>query len=125
MQAFLSAIRHLALVALLVRAMLPAGWMPDAHAGLTICSVPVSASASLGAIHYDDGLGHSHRDGDADGHHQDCAFAHAAHLATPPHPSAFALPVAHAFLAAVDRSRADAISARFSPGSPRAPPLNA
>ena len=116
---------HLLLIVLISRAMLPAGWMPDAHAGLIICSVPVSASAALGLIHYDDGLGHSHQDSDANGYHQDCAFAHLAHLAPPPHPSVLALPMAHGFLAAIDRSRVDAISASVSPGSPRAPPLNA
>ena len=38
MQGIFRAARHLALIALVVRALLPAGWMPDAQAGLTICS---------------------------------------------------------------------------------------
>src|SRR5689334_12093707 len=54
MQGILPVIRHLALVALILRALLPAGWMPDAQAGLTICSVD-----TLGVIHHDGAPGHT------------------------------------------------------------------
>jgi hypothetical protein len=37
MQGIARGLRHLAIIALLVRAMLPAGWMPDSQGGLTIC----------------------------------------------------------------------------------------
>jgi hypothetical protein len=35
------------------------------------------------------------------------------------------LPAFHTFVAATDRRYAATVAARFSPGSPRAPPLNA
>ena len=125
MQGLLCAIRHLALVALLVRAMLPAGWMPDAHAGFKICSIETSANPHLGTIHHDGGPGQHDQKGDPKDHHQDCAFAHAAQLTTPPQTAALALPEVHTFFAAVDTPRVSAMAARFSPSSPRAPPLKA
>ncbi len=108
-------LRHLAIVALFVRALLPAGWMPDAQAGMTICS------ATLGMVHHDSGPGHHDQQTQKD----DCPFAVAA-VATPasnvPH---IALPAFHAFAARIDAAHAAVIAARFTPGSPRAPPLNA
>jgi hypothetical protein len=114
MQELSRALRHLAIIALLVRAMVPAGWMPEAHAGLVICS-----AGTLGAIHHD---------GDqkpAQPSHQECAFAAAPHLATAPEAPALILPALHAFVAASDHSLALRIAARFTPQSPRAPPLSA
>jgi hypothetical protein len=110
MKGFFRAACHLAIIALLVRAMLPAGWMPDAHAGLTLCSV-----ATLGVIHHD---------GPTDGkaQHEECAFAAAAHLAATPDAPHLILPVFHGFTAEVDSRYAAEVSARFTPGSPRAPP---
>jgi hypothetical protein len=68
-----SAAVALALAAMLLRALLPDGWMPSGHAGgafFTICSVE-----------------HSHRDGktqQGDQHaHAPCAFAAASTLAPP------------------------------------------
>ena len=118
MQGFSRSLRHLAIIALLVRAMLPAGWMPDAHA-LVICSTSLSP-----VIHYDGGQ----KPSDNDKHqaaHQDCAFAAAAHLVTAPDSPHIALPAFHAFAARSDDARAALIASRFSPGSPRAPPLTA
>lgn len=114
MQQLAQALRHLAIIALLVRAMVPAGWMPEAHAGLVICS-----AGTLGAIHHD---------GDpkpAQSAHEECAFAAAPHLAAAPESPALTLPAFHAFAAAVDRGLAVSIAARFTPQSPRAPPLKA
>lgn len=107
-------LRHLALAALILRAMLPAGWMPDAH-GLTICSV------TLGTVHHDSAPGHD----DGKTAHEECPFAAAPHLAAAPEAPSLALPTVHAFAAAVDRATAAVIAARFSPSAPRAPPLNA
>ena len=118
MQRISRGLRHLAIIALLVRAMLPAGWMPDAHA-LVICSTSLST-----VIHYDGGS----KPSDNDKHqaaHQDCAFAAAGTLATAPEAPHLALPAFHAFVARSDDARAALIASRFSPGSPRAPPLNA
>lgn len=118
----MQAVRHVALAALILRAMLPAGWMPDAHAGLTICSLDTGpAIAHLGTVHHDGTPDHSNNKTD----HQECPFAAAAHLATPPQTVALALPARHAFAAETDQARAALIAARFTPGAPRAPPLNA
>ena len=111
MEGFFRAARHLAIIALLVRAMLPAGWMPDAQAGLTICSV------TLGVIHHD---GQNPADGKAQ--HEECAFAAAAHLAAAPSAPHLILPAFHGFIAKTDGHYAAQVSAHFTPQSPRAPP---
>ncbi|HEY0265567.1 MAG TPA: DUF2946 family protein [Rhizomicrobium sp.] len=115
MQGIFRAARSFALVAILLRALLPAGWMPDAQAGLTICS--------LGVVHHDSAPGHPAPDGQSQ--HEECPFAAAPHLAATPDVPHLALPAFHAFAAATDRAYASAVAARFSPQSPRAPPLNA
>lgn len=114
MQGMLQAVRHLALIALILRAMLPAGWMPDAQSGLVICS------ATLGAIHHDSADGKTSHDGQAQ--QQECPFAASVHSAPAPAAPALALPALHAFIARIDRGHAAVIAARFSPASPRAPP---
>jgi len=110
MKGFFRAACHLAIIALLLRAMLPAGWMPDAQAGLTICSV-----TTLGVIHHD---------GPTDGkvQHEECAFAAAAHLASTPSAPHLILPAFHGFIAQTDSHYAAEVSAHFTPQSPRAPP---
>jgi hypothetical protein len=117
MKGALKAIRHLALIALFVRAMMPAGWMPDAHTGLAICSL--DAFAHLGVVHHDD----APTTGDK-ASHEECPFAAAPHLASTPDVPSLIAPIAHAFAAATDRAYAATIVARFAPQSPRAPPLN-
>jgi len=113
MQGILHAIRHIALAALILRALLPAGWMPDAQAGLTICSIN-----TLGIIHHDGAPGHS----DGKTSHEECAFAAAPHLASAPDGPYVALPAFHAFAAATDRAYAASVLSRFTPQAPRAPP---
>jgi hypothetical protein len=116
MQGISRGLRHLAIIALLVRAMLPAGWMPDAQGlekGLVICSLsPI--------IHHDGGQRDQHQTA-----HQECAFATAAQLAAAPEAANLALPAFHAFAAQSDRSYSTTVAAHFTPQSPRAPPLNA
>ena len=110
MQGFFRFARHVALIALVARALLPAGWMPDAQ-GLTICSVEAPA--------------HQDNHGKApaqDSHHDICPFAAAPHLAAVPNLPQLILPAFHAFAARADRSTAATLAARFMPGSPRAPP---
>jgi hypothetical protein len=118
MPGILHAIRHIALAALILRALLPAGWMPDAQAGLTICSLN-----SLGVIHHD---GAPHDDGpvqpDSKVSHEECAFAAAPHLAAAPDGPYVALPAFHALAAAHDRAYAASVLSRFTPQAPRAPP---
>jgi hypothetical protein len=111
MQGIFRAARHLALIALIARALLPAGWMPAAH-GLTICSVEISTRHDQKAP------------AEKDVHHDICPFAAAPHLASAPDLPHLILPAFHAFAAAADRDYAAMVAARFSPGSPRAPPLN-
>jgi len=117
----LPVLRHLALAALILRALLPAGWMPDAQAGLVIC-----AAGTLGIIHHDGAPGDS--SGDLSGHadskvaHEECPFAAAPQLAAAPDAPGLTLPVFHAFAASIDRVYAAAVAARFTPQSPRAPP---
>lgn len=114
MQGISRVLRHLAIIALLVRAMLPAGWMPDAQ-GLVLCSVSLSP-----VIHHDGGQKAPDQHQTA---HEECAFAAAAQLAAAPEQPHIALPAFHAFAARSDDARAATIAARFSPASPRAPPL--
>ena len=110
MQGFCRSLRHLAIIALLVRAMLPAGWMPDAQTGLTICSV-----GTLGVIH---------QDGPTNGkaQHEECAFAAAAPFAAAPDLPFLTLPAFHGFTARIDRAYAAEVQAQVTPGAPRAPP---
>jgi hypothetical protein len=103
--------RHVAFIALVARALLPTGWMPDAH-GLTICSVdqPVHKAPV--------------QDGQSRHQHDECPFAAASQLASAPDAPQLVLPAIHALVAATDRAYAASVAARFTPQSPRAPPLN-
>jgi len=117
MQGIFRFARHVAFIALVARALLPTGWMPDAH-GLTICSVdaPVHKAADFGKP--DPGKD------DSAGHDQ-CPFAAAPHLAATPDVPSLTAPSVHARAAATDRAYAATIIARFASQSPRAPPPNA
>ena len=119
MQGISRGLRHLAIIALLVRAMLPAGWMPDAQ-GLVLCSVSLSP-----VIHHDGGQKHNdqHQENKQRSAHQDCAFAAAAQLAATPDAPHIVLPAFHTFAARSDDARAAVIASHFSLQSPRAPPL--
>ncbi len=113
MQGICHSLKHLVLIALILRAFTPLGWMPDAHAGLTLCTLD-------GAVHQPDGHVPAQ-----DAHHDECPFAGAPHLAAVPDVPVLAAPALHAFAAATDRSYAAVIAAHFTPQSPRAPPRNA
>jgi len=118
MQGFFRIARHVALIALIARALVPAGWMPDAH-GMTICSVQTPGLTTLGVIHHD-----GQRDNQPGDKHnnQECSFAASAHMAAAPEAPSLAAPAVHTIATAVDRAYAAAIVARFVPQSPRAPP---
>ncbi|HKU65396.1 MAG TPA: hypothetical protein VJQ06_10075 [Rhizomicrobium sp.] len=103
--------RHVAFIALVARALLPAGWMPAAQ-GIAICSVETSASK------------HQNAPAEKSIHHDICPFAAAPHLASVPDLPQLTLPAFHAFTAATGQRYAATLAARFSPGSPRAPPRN-
>ncbi|HWA91997.1 MAG TPA: hypothetical protein VG889_18295 [Rhizomicrobium sp.] len=103
---------HVALVAMLLRALLPAGWMPSAggEAPFTICTAD-------GATHTLPGTPHKTQD-----RHEVCPFAAAPHVAAPIDLATVALPSLVA--AAPDTMRIAAPAARkpHAPQAPRGPP---
>ncbi|HEU0161058.1 MAG TPA: hypothetical protein VFQ69_01530 [Rhizomicrobium sp.] len=117
MQGMLHGLKHLALIAMILRAMLPAGWMPASavpgEIAFTICSVDSAAKQQHDAP------------ARTDNHDKPCAFTGAPQLAAAPDAPALALPAVHAAVAETDRAIAARIAAQFQPHSPRAPPLNA
>jgi hypothetical protein len=117
--AFRSLAVTLALCAMILRAAVPAGWMPN----------PVAADAAPFAICAVDGLHHApvHQDparGSQDEHGFACPFATAAHLAPPQLPPALAQPFATAFLAPIS-ALPRTVSRIGDPGhAPRGPPVS-
>ncbi len=111
---------HLALAALFLRAMLPAGWMPNPQAAsgapFIICSMDAA-----------DQSGKAQKQAPNDPRaHESCPFAAAAPLAAAP--EAIALPAPQASGTAILSRTAfvDAVSpASYAPQSPRAPPISA
>jgi hypothetical protein len=108
--------RHLLLAALLLQALVPLGWMPGAaqlgQAAWIICTA-------------DGGITHGTPGHDQDRQQQPCAFA-AAHALAAPDAHAFAVPLFQAAAAEPAATPyAVRLAARFTPGSPRAPPLSA
>lgn len=117
MQGILHSLKHLALIALILRAMLPTGWMPSqaADAPFTICTVTASQQHDP-----------ANKVPDPSSHHEEaCAFSGMPQLAATPDIASVILPVVHGFAARTDRAYAANISAHHQPQSPRAPPLNA
>jgi hypothetical protein len=118
---FRRAALHFALVAMLLRALLPAGWMPGQAANgqslLVICSVTAPADRAHQDQHQAPAGQHAH---------EECPFAAAPHVAPPALAAAFTHPATFARFANPPASR-DAVlaTAAYQPQSPRAPPLNA
>jgi hypothetical protein len=114
---------HIALAAMMLRALLPAGWMPAAIAGgapLVVCTMDGPVSLVLGP----GGKPLKHQPSQDDArHHEMCPFAAAPHLASPSTVAGVALP-AHVTFASFDVSHAALLApqSRHSPQSPRAPP---
>jgi hypothetical protein len=112
MRNFRSVTVQLALAAMLLRALLPAGWMPSAEAGapLVICTMHGAMQiAPEPAKHKAAG--------------EICPFAAAAALAPAGKPPALALPQAiQAFATPLADRTVAALPARREPQSPRAPP---
>jgi hypothetical protein len=109
--------RHILLIALLLRALVPLGWMPGSAA--LGQSVFIICAADGSVTHGTPGKD------DAGSRHEPCAFA-AAHVMAPPEAGAFALPLLQA--TAMDHMAAPAIlrvAAAFTPQAPRAPPVSA
>jgi hypothetical protein len=110
---------HLAIAAMLLRALLPAGWMPDATGTTTfaICTM--------------DGSGHHAtqqspgKPDPADGQHghDECPFAAAHHVAAPVFVGRLAAPSFAGRAANIAHPAADSGRvAEYGPHSPRAPP---
>ncbi|MGD0189553.1 MAG: DUF2946 family protein [Rhizomicrobium sp.] len=116
---------QLALAAMVLRALLPAGWMPDTTAtagvAIAICSADGPVSLQVATA---DGAG-KHDLGGGDAHHVDvCPFATAQHAATFAPFVADLLPAAIAVLAPPAlQPRNVAGSPVYTPQSPRAPPF--
>jgi hypothetical protein len=111
MQGIFRFARQVAFIALVVRALLPAGWMPDAQAGIIICSVQTQQ--------------HDKKAPADAARHEICSFAAQPQLASVPDAPHLTAPSLHAFAARTDRAYAVTVAAHFNPASPRAPPLNA
>ncbi len=112
---------HIALVAMLLRALLPAGWMPNANVSggspFTICTMSGPVSMVLGPD------GKPHKPAPNDAAHHECPFAAAPQFAAPTDFTPLPAPVSIAFITrdnAVARPVFD--SSHFSPQSPRGPP---
>ena len=111
MQGIFRFARQVAFIALVVRALLPTGWMPDAQAGVVICSVQPQQ--------------HDKKAPAEAARHELCTFAAQPQLASVPDAPHLTAPALHAFAARTDRAYAVLVAAHFNPSSPRAPPLNA
>lgn len=123
---------HLAVMAMFLRALLPAGWMPNpegfAESPLVICLMDMPSGMSM--MHNMDMS--KPMDMDMPGHDQDhgqqqnndqCPFAAAPHFATPVTLAAVTLPVLSVGI--VHRGQVWSWGARalpYSPQAPRAPP---
>jgi hypothetical protein len=115
---------HIALAAMLLRALMPAGWMPSAAASagtpITICTMHGAVQMALGA----DGqpLKKSHNQ-DNSRHHEMCPFAAAPFMAQPAAIGELALLSPISMPAGSSAHRGIAVhTARYVPQSPRAPP---
>jgi len=115
---------HIALAVMLMRALLPAGWMPNptasADSPFVICTMDGPVQAVLGP----DGQPLKQQpDQNNDRGHEVCPFAAAPHLAAPTLASALAPPSSVELTMPTAAYLASAESlARYTPQSPRAPP---
>lgn len=115
---------HLALAAMMLRALMPDGWMPHSApaGGMPIALCTVDGPISLVAV--PDGKPAPHEPAHNDGRHVDaCPFAAAPHFATVTPALAPPVPLADAYYAPpLPRARVFGGNGRHSPQSPRAPP---
>jgi len=113
---------HLALAAMVLRALLPAGWMPNVSgqpsSALIICSMDGAADMSIGHAR----LPSKHQP-DGRGEHGGCPFAAAPHLATAGIVPAIHQPqLAQNLDPSIGQSHAAPALSGYAPQSPRAPP---
>jgi hypothetical protein len=115
---------QLALAAMVLRALLPDGWMPVASG---VAGIPIAICTANGPVQFvvaQDGRAGKHTPARDNTHHQDvCPFAGAPHFAVGAIGTFHTLPVAETYfalpvIAAIARNSAG----RHAPQSPRAPP---
>ena len=113
---------QIALVAMLLRALLPVGWMPDTAASADTPFVICTVNGPLQAAHLPD-TG-KHQPGHDDGRQNDvCPFAASVHFATPAAMASVAPSTQIASFSFVQSfSRTVRDTARYALQSPRAPP---
>ena len=133
----------LALAAMLLRGLMPAGWMPNPDGAgsslFVICDMdqdmPTTGMAGMDMAHMDmsamdmskmgmSGMDHGPSGKHSmDGHQQACPFGAAPHVATSSHVVALLLPSQMAYFAGHrSHERVAADVANYTPQSPRAPP---
>jgi uncharacterized protein involved in copper resistance len=125
----------LALAAMMLRGLMPAGWMPNPEGAGTslfvICDMDQADMSKMDMSHMDmSGMDMSAMDHDpahkpsSDSHqHEACPFAAAPHVATPSTVAALLLPsLSDHFSPQLAGSRLAIQSAAYAPQSPRAPP---
>jgi hypothetical protein len=109
---------QLALAALILRALLPAGWMPNPHGGgaaFVVCTIDGAAAP--------DRKGPGKTAPDSGHQHEECPFAAAPHLAAPAIVAQLALPSILGRRFNPPRTSVAAVHAvDYQPQSPRAPP---
>ena len=116
---------HVALVAMLLRALLPAGWMPAPPSHTADANwVPFVICTGNGLVRLNHAPGSDHSDDQKTHHVAPCPYAAAAHLSTPAHGDAVALYEA-AFVAFLVERDVDSPVVRdiFQRQRSRAPPL--
>lgn len=112
---------HLALVAMMLRALLPAGWMPSVTAGapITICTMDGMVRIAPGA----DSPSHKQHQQDDGRSHEICPFGAAPHFAAPVQLAVLAAPSTLSFILA-PKAPVAVPSGRdgYAPQSSRGPP---
>ena len=110
---------HFAIVAMLLRALLPAGGMPDPGraAGFVICTMNGSGLHTDGPLSGKPGPGNSRHS------HDECPCAAAPHVAAPVLAAYLSAPALTGRLAdTLDRPEVSSLPLSYQPHSPRAPP---
>lgn len=114
---------YVALAAMMLRALLPTGWMPSFGGGngltISVCSMNGPVQLDIGP----DGKAHKHQQQDDGRSHETCPFAAAPHFASSAALPAAAAPTTLAFTIERDfQIAAPGSRDRYSPQLSRAPP---
>ena len=126
---------NLAVAAMVFRALLPLGWMPNpegfGNTALIPCDMPMSDAdmammmpgMDMSSMHH--GAGDDGKAPASGHHHQECPYAAASHGGTPAIDAAPATPSLTVQLIQPSSKEATVrVVARYQPQSPRAPPLS-